>query len=152
MTQMTLTCSRSKIPICMVHTPLSPNFRPFRSTMNCFWVIVQFGEKSTECLQMTLTCSRSEIPTCMLHTPPRPKFSSVSIYNKLFSSYGPILGIVHWMTPKDLDMFKIKGTHMHNTYIPEAQIFICFVVQWTVFELHPFFQKNAPSINGPQWP
>ncbi len=31
--QMTLKCPRSKIPICMlpVHTPLSQNFRPFRS-------------------------------------------------------------------------------------------------------------------------
>ncbi len=34
------------------------------------------------------------------------------------------------MIPNDLDMFKVKSTHMFSTYIPEAQIFVRFA-QWS---------------------
>ncbi len=67
----------------------------------------QFWETCTKWPQMTLTCSKSIIPICMLHIPPRLKFSSVSVYQEPFLSYGPIFGKVHWMTPKwFVDMFK----------------------------------------------
>ncbi len=72
---------------------------------------------------------RSKIPTCMLHTPPKPKFSSVSLYDEPFLSYGPIFGTVHRMTPNDLDMFKVKNTNMHVAYTPEAQMFVRFTLR-----------------------
>ena len=86
----------------------------------------------------------------MLHTPPRPKFSSVSLYDEPFLSYGPIFGKVHRMTPNDLDMFKVKNTNMHVTYTPEAQIFVLFALRSAVFELWRNFQKSAP--NDHKWP
>ncbi len=57
----------------------------------------------------------------MLHTPPGPEFSSVSLYDEPFLSYGPIFGKVHRMTPNDLDMFKVKNTNMHATYTPRPK-------------------------------
>ncbi len=99
---------------CFKH-PRGPNFHPFRTTMSRFWVTAQFLEKCTKWPQMTLTCSRSKIPTHMLHTPPMPKFSSVSLYDESFLSYGPSFGKVHWMTPNGLDLFKVKNTNMHIT-------------------------------------
>ncbi len=48
--------------------------------------------------------------------PQRSPFLSVSLYDVAFSSYGPILGKVHWVTKKVFDMFKIKSTHMQTTY------------------------------------
>ncbi len=49
-----------------------------------------------------------------MHTPsPSPKLLSILPYNKPFWSYSPIFGKVYWMTPNDLDMFKIKNTNMH---------------------------------------
>ena len=77
----------------------------------------------------------------MLHTPPRLKFSSVSLYNETFSSHSPIFGKVHQMTPNDIDMFKVKNTNMHATYIPNAQIFVCSF-------LFPYFWKSA--LNDPK--
>ena len=86
----------------------------------------------------------------MLHTPPRAKLLSVSLYDKQFLSYSPILEKMHQITPKwPWHMFKVKGTHMHTTYITEAQIFIHFGLQWAVFELGSFFQKSAS--NDPKW-
>ena len=72
-------------------------------------------------VQMTLTCSRSKTPTCMLHTPPMSKFSSVSLHDEPFLSYGPIFGKVYRMTPNDLDMFKVKHTNMHATCTPRPK-------------------------------
>ncbi len=50
MTQMTLTCSKSKIPTCMLYTPPPPprgtNFCPFRSTMSCSWVTRLFKKSA----------------------------------------------------------------------------------------------------------
>ena len=138
--QMTLTCSRSKIPTCMtcmLHTPWMPNFHLFRSTMSCFRVTAQFWEKCTEWPQMILTCSRSKIPTWMLHTALSPRFSSVSLYGEPFSSSGPIFRKVHWMTQNDLDIiFKVKGTYgyyMHHwgpNFCPFRCTMSCFWGNW----------------------
>ena len=76
--------------------------------------------------------------------PPRPKFASV-FYDEPFSSYGPILGKVHRMTPNDLDMFKVKNTNMHGACTPGAQSFVCFTLRRSVFELPPNFGKSAPN-------
>ncbi len=50
----------------------------------------------------------------MLHTSPKPKFSSDSLYDEPFLSYGAIFGKVHRMTPNDLDMFKVKNTNIDS--------------------------------------
>ncbi len=149
--QITLTCSRSKIPTCMLYAHQGLNFRPLRSTRSGFWVTAQFSEKCTKWIQMTLTRSRSKIPTYMLHIPPRPKFSSVSLYEQQFLSYGPIFGKVHRMTPTHLDMFKVKNTNRHVTYTAEAQIFVRFALRWAVFELRPNFRKSAQNDPKSPW-
>ena len=47
--------------------------------------------------------------------------------------------------PNDLDMFKVKNTNMHTTYIPEAQIFVRFALWQAGFELRPNLHKSAPN-------
>ncbi len=120
--------------------PRGPNFHPFRSTISHFWVMAQFSEKCTEWPQMTLTCSRSKIPICMLHTPQRLKFSSVSLYDEPFVSYGPISGKVHRMTPNDHDIVRVKNTNMHAICTPEFQIFVRFTLRWAVFKEIEIFE------------
>ncbi len=58
-----------------------------------------------------------------------PQFSTVSLSNEQFLSFGPIFGKVHQMTPNDFDMFKVKNTNMHVTYTPKAQILVRFALQ-----------------------
>ena len=61
----------------------------------------------------------------------RPKFSSISLYDNPFLSYGEIFRKVHRMTPNNLDMFNVKNTNMDVTYryTPEAQIFVPFALR-----------------------
>ncbi len=125
-----------------MHSPYTPEIQIFfHSTMSRFWVTAQFLEKCTEWPQMNLTWSRSKIPTCMLHTPLWPKFTSVSLYDEPFLSYGKIDGLVHRMTLNDLDMFKVNNTNMHATNTPESQLYIRFSLRWAGFELRPNFRK-----------
>ncbi len=112
--------------------PRGTNFRPFRSMMICVCVMLPFSEKCTEWSKTNLARSRSKIWISMLHIPPRPKFSSVSLYCMLFLNY-PLFSEKYTEWPQnDLDMFKVKGTHIHTTYIPEAQMFILFALRWIV--------------------
>ena len=104
-----------------------------------------FFGKCTEWPKMTLTCSRSKIPKCILHIQPMPKFSSVSLCDDLFSSYAAFFQKSGQNDPK---MTWHVHTKMHTTYRIEAQIVICFVLRWDVFELYPLFRKSAP--NDPQ--
>ena len=43
--------------------------------------------------------------------------------------------------PNDLGIFKVKSKHMHVNYTHNAQIFIRFVLRWTVFELCPILRN-----------
>ena len=116
MTQMTLTCSRSKSTnMHVTYTPEVQIFVRFALRWAVFELQSYFWKSAPNHPKMTLTCSRSKIPTYMLPTPPRPKFSSVLLYDETFLSYGPIFGTVHQMTPNDLDMVKVKNTNMHAT-------------------------------------
>ncbi len=64
-----------------------------------------------------------KMPIFIPHAPPTPKLSFVLLYGDPFSSYGPILGTLHQMTPKmTIDMFNVKS--MDTTYNPNAQTFI----------------------------
>ena len=102
------------------------------------------------CAIATRWQSPIKIPTCMLNTPPRPKFTTVSLYDEKFFSYGPIYGKVHRMTPNHLDMFKVKNTNMRATNTPGAQISVRFSLRLDVLELRPNFRKSPP--NDPKWP
>ncbi len=62
-TKMTLTCSRSNVPICVEHKPRHPKF--------CFKFWAYFETSALNAPQMTLTYSRSCIPICM-HSTYRP--------------------------------------------------------------------------------
>ncbi len=61
-------------------------------------------------------------------------------------SYRQSFEKVHRMTPNDLDMFKVNNTHMHATNTPWGPtFFLCFTLQWAVFELWPNFRKSVPN-------
>ncbi len=92
--QMTLTCSRSKMPICMLHTPWGPKYHPFRSMMSPFRATL------LSWLEIKFTFSRSKIPICKLHTPKKPRFSSVSFYGEPFLSYAPFFRKIALNDPK----------------------------------------------------
>ena len=99
---------------------------------------------------MTLTCSRSKTPTCMLHTPPRPKFSSVSLYDKQFLSYGPIFGKSAPNDPNDLDMFKVKNNNMHvgifaHFYTPRPKFSPVSLYDKPFLSYGPIFGKSTPN-------
>ncbi len=58
----------------------------------------------------------------------------------------------HTKWPKnDLDMFKVKGTHIQSRYIHEAKTFVHFALGWAVFQLHTFFFRKG-ALNVPKWP
>ena len=67
--------------------------------------------------------------------------SFISLYNKPFSSYSPIWEKYTEWPLNAPDMFKIKNTNVHATYIPETQFFPLFILRWAIFELRPFFKK-----------
>ncbi len=105
--QMTLTCSRSKIPLCMLHAPRGPDFRPFHFMMSSFQVTPPFFlGKCIKWPQMTLVKNTNMHAMYTHPPPPKQKFLSVSFYDELFLNYGPILGKVHRMTPNDHDIFQ----------------------------------------------
>ncbi len=105
--------------------PRGPNFRPFRSMINRFWVTAQFSEKCTEWPQMTLICSRSKIPICMIHTPPGPHF-------RLFCSTMSRF----WVSGQ----FSEKCTEWPQMTFKNTQIFVRFALRWVVFKEIEIFE------------
>ncbi len=79
--QMTLTCLRSKIPICVLHTPPKPKLSSV--SMSRFRVAAQFCEKCIEWPQNCLDIFKV-IYICMLHIFQRSKFSSLLLYDDVF--------------------------------------------------------------------
>ena len=118
-----------------------PNFRMFHSKISCFCIMANFWKSAPNDPKWPWHIQGQKYQHAMLHTPPRPKFSSVSLYDELFLTFGPSFGKVHRMTPNDLNMFKVKNTKMHTTYAPEAQIFVHFALQWAVLSYGPIFGK-----------
>ena len=123
--QMISTCSRSKIPTCILHTPLRTKFlsillydEPFLSYGPIFGKVNRITPNDLDMFK----CKK--IPTCMLHTPPRHKFLSVSLYDEPFLSYGPIFGKVPQMTPNDIDLLKVKK-YQHACYIHPRGLNFC---------------------------
>ena len=77
-----------------------PKFLSINSTISRFWVMSQFWMIKS---------------ICGIYTS-EAQFSSVSLYDEPFWSHAPFFQKVHWMTPKDLDMLKVKNTNMPSTY------------------------------------
>ena len=94
--QITLTCSRSKISTCMLHTPLRSKFLSATLYDAPLSSYAPFLEMCTEWPQMTSISSRSKIPIYMLHTPPEGQtFVYNSFCDEQFSSYSLILEKMH---------------------------------------------------------
>ncbi len=92
-----------------------------------------FLKKCTKWPQMTLTCSRSKISIYMLHAPARPNLRKSTLND-----------------PQRPWYVQDKNTNIHAKYTPEAQIFFCSTLGYSVFELQPDFWKNAA--NDSKWP
>ncbi len=145
--QMTLTCSRLKVPICMQHTPPKTKFsfislydEPFLSYESIF------VKSAPNVPQMTLPCSGLKVPACIQHTPQWPKFSSVSLYDEPFLNYAPFwLGKVHQMIPNELDMFKVKNTNMQHTPLGPKFSHILLYVE-------PFLSYKPVLWKCTEWP
>ena len=85
-----------------------PNFRPFRSTISCFWIMVQFLEKCTKMTPNDLDMFKVKNTTFLLYTPTTHKFSSVSLYDEPLLSYGPIFGKVHCPSRSKIPTFMLR--------------------------------------------
>ncbi len=147
--QMTLTCSRSKLLICM-HAiyPRSSNCRPFRSTMHRCQVTSQFRETCTELPPkwpwLDMFKIKNTKDACYTHTRGPNWFSSISLYVEPFLRYAPFSRKVHRMTSKW--PWHVQGqryTYAYNLH-PPCPSFRPFL------ELCPPFQKSA--LNDPKWP
>ena len=115
-----------------------------------FRVMLLFSERCNEWPQMTLACSRAKIPICMLrYTPWGP---NVTWFRWPMTHFWitPLFIKVHWMTPNDLGVFKVKNTNMRATYSPEAQTFIrfnepvssCSPILWKVHRMTPKLPRH----------
>ena len=116
-----------------------------------FWITPPFFKQSApnDSKWETLVCSRSTIPICRLHTSPRSTFSSASLYDELFLSYGPILGKVYWMTLNDLNIFKIKHTCIQHTS-PRPQFSSISLYNELVSKYGPILREVHRTT--PKWP
>ena len=70
--QMILTCSRSKIPTCILHTPLRSKFSSLSLYDEPFLSHGPIFRKVHRMTQMTLTCSRSKYQHACYAHPPLP--------------------------------------------------------------------------------
>ncbi len=76
--------------------------------------------------------------TCIPIYTQKANFSSVSLYDEQFSSYGSILRKVHRLTSK-------WPWCSPSTYSQDSHIFAPFALWWDVFEIHPNFEKSPPN-------
>ncbi len=79
--KITLACSRSKGPICMLHLPPEPTLS---SALLGFELWPNFGKSPPNDTNMTLTWSKSKVHICILHTSLGTKISSVSLCDEPF--------------------------------------------------------------------
>ncbi len=114
-----VTCSRLKVHIYAygIH-PRGLNFRPFRSTMSCFWVTHLVWKRALHGPN-DLDMFKVKVHICILYTLPITKFSGYFSLRWLVFELRPNFGERSTKWPQnDIDMFKVKVTDMHNTYIP----------------------------------
>ncbi len=103
--------------------PRGPNFHPFHSAMSRFRVIGKFCEKCTEWLQNDLDLFK--IKSTHMHTAYTNEtrlFIRFALYQEQLSSYAPVFGKVHRMTPNDLDIFKVNHMHTKLYYIESRDL------------------------------
>ena len=76
--------------VCYIHpTHEAQIFICLALRLAVFELCLFFRKSAPNDPKITLTCSRSNIPICILHAPLRHIFSSVSLYDEPFLSYGP---------------------------------------------------------------
>ncbi len=113
------------------------------------WAILCCGPILRKMPQMTSKCpwqvqgQKYQYPCYTI--PLRSKFSSISLYDELFSSKWLVLRKVHWMTPKC--PWYVQGQKYPYVYHIHAwgPIFVSFSPQWSLFKLQSNFDKNAPN-------
>ncbi len=108
----------------------SPNFHPFHYMMNHFRITGQLS--FTKGHQMTPKWPwyvQGKIYSYLFYVIPDQIFICFALWWVL----GQVLQKCIQWPQNDLDMFKIKSTHMHITCIHNAQIFIRFPLQWGIF-------------------
>ncbi len=144
--KMTLISSRPTIHICILHTSPSPTFLSISLYDGPFFIYAP-TKKGTEWPQMTLTYSRQKYQyACYIH-PWSPYFSPLPYTLSRFRVTAQVWEKYTKWPKNDLDIFKVKCTHMHSTYIPEAHVFVHFALWWAVFDLRPFIRKDCT-----EWP
>ncbi len=112
-------------------------------TMTCFGVTIQFGESASNDTKRPWIFKVKSAHRHIWHT--SPKFVP---WQAAFE-----LGKVHRNAPQnDLNMFKLKNTNMHATYLhlppplPKPKNFIRFtLLRWAIFEFQLNFAKLAPN-------
>ena len=106
---------------------------PFSTYVHCFLKCTQWPQNDFDMFKVRNT---------MLHIPPEALiFICFTLRWAAFKLHIFLFGKVHWMTPNDLEMSRVKGTHIHTTYIAKAPMFVWFSLRWAVFKLCPFFGK-----------
>ncbi len=101
--KMTLTCSKSQVPICMPHTPM-PHTPMTRFEL---WPNFQKGA-CTAWPWVTLTCSRSKVSICIPYMPTMPKLCPFYSMMSPCLSYGPYWEKITKRLQNYLDIFKVK--------------------------------------------
>ncbi len=128
------------------HMPQGSNSQPFHSTLSHLRVTDQFLRKvMPNDPKVTLTYSSSKV-----HASEQPhmptKAHIFSLYDEPFSSYGPVLINVHWMTPKWHWLLQgQRGPCAHYIY-PQGPIFVWFPLLWAVSSYSQFW-RSVHQIN-----
>ncbi len=144
---MTLTCSRSKIPTCMLHAPPRPKFSSVSLYVELF---LSYGAIFGKVHQMTPNdLDMFKVKTTSMHvicTPEAQIFVRFTLWWAVFELWCNFRKSAA-NDPNDLDMFKVKNTNMNVTYTPEAQIFIPFRSTMSRFWVMDLFSEKCTK-----WP
>ena len=141
--QMTLICSKSQIPTGMLIHSQGPNFCPFHSKINCFWMMAHFRKSAPNDPKWPWHLQGKKYQqSCYIHRwhPQGPNYCLFRSPMSCFWVMPLLLGKVHRMTPNDLDMWKIKNTDMHvNT--PHPQFLPVSLYNEPFLSYGPIFRK-----------
>ncbi len=139
-----LDMSRLKVPISIQHTAQGLNFHHFTLWWAIFELCDFFCKSARKDPKWPWHVQKYQL-ICLLHAPLGPNFHLFCSTNWLHLSYEPICDKCTKWPQNDLDMFKVKSTHMNTLYIHETQIFIRFTLWWAVCERCTNFVKSAPN-------
>ncbi len=119
--QITLTCSRSKIPTCMLYTPPEAHIVcRFALRWAVFELRANFRKSVPNDPKWPWHDQGQQYHhACYIH-PLWPKFCPFLSTMSRFFSYGSIFEKLHRMALNDLNMFKVKNIIMHAIYTPRS--------------------------------